>query len=81
MLASSTFDAFVAFAKASADAATCGVADAPVDAALVVGICLAGFEATWLAKPDCGWAVAWGAGEGRVGEVLVGADGRSQSNI
>jgi hypothetical protein len=43
----------------------------------MVGVGVAGFETAGLAEPDYCWAVAWGAGEGGIGEVVVGTSGWS----
>jgi hypothetical protein len=75
ILASATFDSFVPFAQTSANATTCRVPDTPVDAPLVIGICLAGFEPARLAEPDSTWAVARCASESGVRKGDIGTNG------
>jgi hypothetical protein len=75
VLASAAFDSFVSFAQAGANATTCRVPDTPVDAPLMIGICLAGFEPARLAEPDSTWAVARCASESGVREGYIGTDG------
>jgi hypothetical protein len=74
VLASAAFDAFIPFAQTSANATTGRVPDTPVDAPLVIGICLARFKPAGLTKPDSTWTVTRRAGESGVCEGSIETD-------